>query len=165
MRSRHGSARNGVDVGIAVDPRGSNVGTGSENVHEKAEVGVGGSSVVFVAGADGADFGGGGRGGGDGGETGVSGCDGEEEALVDGFGYCGVGCGAEEAAEREVCDGFSDATFGFGVVDGPVCCILVSGWFSKERKSFGRSVQLTSQCLRAHQRWSRSPLRLAPEQQ
>lgn len=131
MRSRHGSARNGVDVGITVDPRGSNVGTGSENVHEQAEVGVGGSSVVFVAGADGADFGGGGRGGGDGGETGVSGCDGEEETLVDGFGYCGVGGGAEEAAEREVCDGFSDATFGFGVVDGPVCYILVSGWFSK----------------------------------
>lgn len=61
VRSRHGSARNGVGVGIAVDPRGSNVGTRSENVHEKAEVGVGGSSVVFVAGADGADFGGGGR--------------------------------------------------------------------------------------------------------
>lgn len=136
MRSRHGSARNGVGVGIAVDPRGSDVGTGSENVHEKAEVGVGGSGVVFVAGADGADFGGGGRGGGDGGETGVSGCDGEEETLVDGFGYCGVGCGAEEAAEREICDGFSDAAFGFGVVDGPVCCILVSGWFSKG-KVFG----------------------------
>lgn len=36
---------------------------------------------------------------------------------------------------------------------------------SRKEKSFGHSVQLTSQCLQAHQRSSRSPLRLAPEQQ